>query len=512
MSLFQKFNEQQAAKPADQNVSAIQLRDYQVASIDSLRVGFREGHGRQVLAAATGAGKSIIAMSMLDAAQSKGSRVMFICDRRVLVNQFSKHLDRHGIDHGCYMAGHWRHRPEARVQIASIQTLERMELWPVVDLVVVDEIHAVMRKSLKRFLETRPQVKVIGLTATPFHAELPKYFSAVTNVITMQDLVKDQYLVPFKVFIAHEINVKGVPVTAGEWKKDELEKRGLQIVGDVVADYVKISQQVFQGFRKTICFSSGVNHSAELVRRFAEVGLNFVSISYLDSEEYKQQVLEDFSRSDTTINGVISSDILTRGFDQTDVEHLIIAKPLRKSFSMHVQMIGRGARAHHNKEFCVVQDNSGNWLRFQDDWEQLYTIGVQKLGSDVDSKPRKEPTPKEKEAAKCPKCAALWQGGDMCMACGYVRMRRSNVQEVPGEMRELKTSGTTFAEKQNWWSMLMYKVLYDGWGRNRALAQYRERYGVWPHGMSDVPATPSDEFNRWTKRSLIRFLKSKGRR
>ena len=488
----------------------IELRSYQIASIDSLRDGFKEGHKRQVLAAATGAGKSIIAMSMISAAKDKGSRVMFVCDRRVLVDQFSRHLDRHGIDHGCFMAGHWRYRPEALVQIASIQTLERMEYWPSVDLIVVDEIHAVMRKSLKRFLSTRPNVKVIGLTATPFHADLKDYFTSVTNVVTMQDLVKDQFLVPFRVFVAHEIDVNGVPVTAGEWKKDELEKRGLQIVGDVVSDYVRISHEVFGGFRKTICFSSGVNHSAELVRRFAEVGLNFVSISYLDTEEFKQQVLEDFAKPDTKINGVISSDILTRGFDQTDVEHLIIAKPLRKSFSMHVQMVGRGARAHPGKEFCVVQDNSGNWLRFQNDWENLYADGVKELGSDVDSKPRKEPTPKEKEAAKCPKCAALWMGGDMCMHCGYVRERKSNVVEVPGQIKELgRDQGSD--DKQRWWSMCLWKATYGGWTHSRALAQYREKFGVWPRGLSDRLIKPDDRFERWIKASLIRYLKGRRR-
>jgi superfamily II DNA or RNA helicase len=486
----------------------IVLRDYQSASIDGLRDGFKSGHSRQVLAAATGAGKSIIAMSMLDAAQAKGSKVMFICDRRVLVDQFSKHLDRHGIDHGVFMSGHWRYRPDARVQIASIQTLEKMDSWPSVNLVIVDEIHAVMRKSLKRYLSNHPYVRVIGLTATPFHADLSKYFTAVTNVITMQNLVKDKYLVPFRVFVAKEIDVSGVPVTASEWKKDELEKRGLQIVGDIVSDYVRISEQVFKGFKKTICFSSGVNHSAELVRKFADVGLNFVSISYLDTDEFKQQVLEDFSRPDTQINGVISSDILTRGFDQTDVEYIIIAKPLRKSFSMHVQMVGRGARSHPNKEFCVIQDNAGNWLRFQQDWEVLFENGVQTLVSDVDSKPRKEPTKKQKEAAKCPKCSAFWTGGDMCLQCGHVRERKSNVIEVPGEMTELKSADKS-VDRQAWWSMLMYKVKYAGWSRSRALAQYKEKFGVWPRGLNDYPITPDMTFEKWSKASLIRYLHRK---
>ena len=262
-----------------------ELRPYQEGSIDGLRDGFRQGHNRQVLAAATGAGKSIMALSIIDSARKKGSKTLFMCDRRVLVDQFSRHLDRHGIDHGVYMSGHWRYRPYENVQVASIQTIEKMGQWPAADLIIVDEIHAVMRKSLKDFMKAHPDTKVLGLTATPYNPEMGNYFTNIVNVVSMEQLVKEGFLVPFRVFVATEIDTVGVKVTAGEWQKDELEKRGLQIVGDVVADYVRIAHEVWGEPRKTIVFSSGVAHGTELVKRFAELGLNFVQISYLDDEE-----------------------------------------------------------------------------------------------------------------------------------------------------------------------------------------------------------------------------------
>jgi len=62
-------------------------RPYQVQSIESLRQGFRENHTRQVLAAPTGSGKSVIMLDMIKSSIAKGSRVCFICERRVLVEQ-----------------------------------------------------------------------------------------------------------------------------------------------------------------------------------------------------------------------------------------------------------------------------------------------------------------------------------------------------------------------------------------------------------------------------------------
>jgi len=492
-------------------MSDIVLRPYQSDSIEALREGFRNGHARQVLAAATGAGKSILAMAMLDYAREKGSKVMFVCDRRVLVNQFSQHLTNHGIDHGVYMADHWRYRPHEKVQVASIQTLEKMNTWPHSELIFIDEIHAVMRKSVKKFMDYNPQTKIIGLTATPFQEDLGRYFTNIVNVVTMERLVQEGFLVPFKVFVATEIDTTGVKIVAGEWQKDELEARSLKVVGSVVRDYIDISQKVFNGYRKTICFSSGVKHGAELVKQFSERGLNFVQISYLDSEEYKEQVLKEFAKPDTDINGIISSDILTRGFDQTDVEHIIIAKPLRKSFSMHVQIVGRGARPHPDKKFCVIQDNSNNWLRFSEDWYRVFHEGTKSLANDEDTKKRKEPTEKEKQEAKCPVCAHVWpKQSDICSHCGHVRQRKALVETVNGVMKEL-TGNLSRVDKQQFYSELVFVAQSRGYKPGWSAVKYKEKYGVYPRGLQDVPETPSHATLKWIQSRQIAYSKSKRR-
>jgi len=85
----------------------MELRDYQIESIQGLRDGFRLG-GRQVLCAPTGAGKSVIALEMIRLAMAKKSKVWFMVERRVLANQFSAHLAAAEIPHGVKMAKHWR--------------------------------------------------------------------------------------------------------------------------------------------------------------------------------------------------------------------------------------------------------------------------------------------------------------------------------------------------------------------------------------------------------------------
>lgn len=488
-------------------------RHYQVSSIESLRQGFREHHTRQVLAAPTGAGKSVIMMEMIKLAIAKGSRICFICERRILVEQFSKHLDSLRIDHGIMMSKHWRFKPQEQVQIATAQTLEKMESWPAFDICFIDEIHACMRKSIKNMMKVFPKLKVIGATATPFHPELGNYFTRVTSVVSMEELVAQKYLVPFRVFVAHEIDTTGVKIVAGEWQKDELEKRGQQIVGDVVVDYIRISNEVFGGYRKTICFSCGVAHGADLAQKFNESGINAVQISANDEDDYRAEVLADFAKPDSDIKVLISVSILSRGFDQTDVEHVILARPLKKSFSEHVQMIGRGARSHPEKGFCIIQDNSGNWLRFQESWDAFYSNGVNELTGDQDKKPRKEPTQKEKEAAKCPRCGHLWSGGDVCCHCGAVRVRRNDVGVVAGEMKELslvaKKEKYSAEYKEDFYAQLIGWTVENNKKPGMAFYKYQEKFGVQPSMSKPAAKSPGPEVMSWIRSRNIAWAKAR---
>lgn len=499
----------------------MKLRKYQHASIEALRQGFRSGSHRQVLCAATGSGKSIIMLAMIQSAIEKGSRVGFIVERRILAEQFSKHLDAHDIPHGVLMSKHYRFRPQENVQIISAQTMEKMDSIPVFDIVFIDEIHACLRKSIMQLMTVRPKMKVIGATATPFHAQISKYFESVTNIITMRELVDgvlnedtgeiEKFLLPFRVFIAHEIDTSNIKVVAGEWAQDEVESKSLQIVGDVVSDYLDISQRLYSRNAKAICFSAGIAHGRELVTKFAENDVNAVQLTCDTPDDIKVEILKEFSRSDTDIDILISADLLTRGYDETSIEHVILAKPLRKSFSNFVQMIGRGARPHEGLQFCSVQDNSGNWLRFKEQWDELYDNGVQELPEGGEKKPKKELTEKEKKAVTCPRCKAL-MASDVCSICGYVREKKNKVETVAGEMLELTASKPkkekfTSEYKEDWYAQALGYCQNKGYSPGKAFYLYQDKFNVQPSMRKPEAKKPDKDFINFIKYLAIKKYK-----
>jgi len=484
----------------------LELREAQLNAIQMLRDGFAQGHRSQILVGPTGFGKTEIAIALLEAAKTKGSRTAMILDRIVLCEQTSQRLDKYGIDHGVLQSGHWRYRPQEYIQVCSAQTLEKRGNVDAVSLLIIDECHQ-QRKQTIEFIKNNPDIKVIGLTATPFTKGLGKTYSNVVNPVTTQKLVNDGLLVPLKVFVSKEIDMTGAKKVAGEWSEADASERGMQITGDIVAEWIKKTHEIYGKPMKTIVFCSGVAHGIDLAQQFSAQGYNFISISFKDDDQFKQDVIKDFARPDTEINGLIATDILTKGFSVDDVHIGVSARPFSKSLSSHIQQMGRVMRTHPSKEFATWLDFGGNYLRFRADWEAVFEEGVQEL-DDGKEKAKTEPTDIEKSDSKCPKCGALWpRGSDMCSFCGHVRASRSKIASVPGEMVALATGGTG-ESKQAWWSMCQYKVRHGGWSSGRAAHFYKDKFGAWPRSLNDnMVVEPDIAFEKFAKAKLIKFLR-----
>lgn len=483
---------------------SLKLFDYQLKAVEMARQAMRE-HKSVMLYAPTGSGKTEIAIHLLNSAKLKSKRSAMVLDRIVLCDQTSERLDRYKIEHGVQQAGHWRNRKYEPIQVCSAQTLEKKNEFPDLSLLIVDEAHQT-RKKTAEFIKNA-SVKVIGLSASPFTKGLGSIYTQVINVTTYQHLIENvKQLVPLKVFVAKEINMDGAKVVAGEWSSQEVETRSLTIVGDVVQEWIDTTNKVFGKQVKSIVFASGVAHGQELVRRFAEKGFNFISVSYLDEDDYKREVIAEFSKLDTEIHGLIATDILTKGFDCPSVLCGVSARPFRKSFSSHVQQMGRVMRSLPGKEFGLWIDFSGNYLRFQESWDDLYYNGVTEL-DDGKEKPPKEKTKEEKEERTCPSCKALWAGGDTCSHCGYRKERKNTVEEVAGEVVELKEKSVLKMNKADYMGYCKWMEKHQGWSEKRTAASYKGYYDVWPRGLSMIePKQPTAEFFEATEAQMKKYL------
>jgi len=170
--------------------------------------------------------------------------------------------------------------------------------------------------------------------------------------------------------------------------------------------------------------------------------------------------------------------------------------------------MGRVMRGHEGKQFALWLDHSGNYIRFRGEWEDVYSNGVHEL-DDGKEKSRAEPTEKQKIDSKCPKCGALWTGGDTCKSCGHVREKKTMVSSVPGQLEELSGAMASGVTKQDFWYMMQFYKRYKGWSDGRMANTYKDKFGVYPNGLDASRAiTPTPEVTKFIDKKIKAYIMS----
>lgn len=469
-------------------------RAFQVDAHEALRQGVRAGHRCQVLMSPTGSGKTFLGLRVAHEALAKGKRAVFVCDRTTLINQTSETADRYGLSaHGVIQAQHWRYRPDMPFQIASAQTLARRQ-WPDADVIIVDECHTQLKAWTEHIKDCR--AAVIGLSATPFSVGLGKLFSNLVNATTMADLVESGVLVPMRVFTCTRADMAGAATAGGEWTDGAAEERGMEIVGDVVAEWTRFGEG-----RKTICFGSTIKHCEELCRQFNDSGVMAAVFTSETTPEDRARLLDEYRKPDSILRVLVSVEALAKGFDVPDVGCVIDCRPLRKSLSTAIQMWGRGLRSspETGKQDCVLLDHSGNIIRFAEDFERIYHEGLDVLdaGEKLDKTIRRDD--EEKEAKKCPKCGYS-PFRKRCMACGHEHQTLDLTQHADGQMHEVMIGKRKLADDHRhlWEQVVSYargaSAPEKQYGRARHL--YRDMTGREPPRHWRLDGTPSVPITR----------------
>lgn len=517
----------------------LQLRDYQTDAIERLRDGIRAGARRQILAIPTGGGKTETAIHLIQEARKKGSRIWFTVDRVTLVDQTVDRMGRYGISPGVMQADHILTNWEEPVQVVSAQTLARRrvsdDLLP--DLIIVDEAH-IRHQSIAAIIERADHAKVVGLTATPFTAGMADDWDSLVSPITVNQLIEAGALCPLRIKACVAPDMTGVKVKAGEYEENETASRGITIIGNVVDTWIEQTAATFGGPVKTIVFSPSVAHGAELCRQFAAQGFNFQQLSHLDRDDNERRAkIAEFRRPDSNIDGLVSCAVLTRGFDVPEILCGISCKPYRKSFSSHVQEMGRVMRSAPGKEFGLWLCHSNNVVAFAEDTAWLFEHGVDTLSDAAkrDSTPR-EPKETVKRKHFCPDCGTQVVLG-VCPSCGWERPAVGTVQIVQGELIDFEIStkhafqprtglraeclSRKNAPSNIWNTAVAYCEAHTRKGPDAAR---KWAFGIWkgvfpgaklPRGLYDAPCQPDRvQPDEWSliEREIKRFRKVSSRR
>ena len=497
------------------NLRLRDLRPRQAQAIADIRQAVKDGHKRIVVQAPCGFGKTVLAAHLIGGAIEKGSRPLFTCPAISLVDQTVKSFEFEGIqDIGVMQAQHVRTDREAQVQVASVQTLIKRAL-PDVDFMMIDEGHRIY-KGLSEMLDGPWVNKIaINFTSTPWVKGMGLRWTKLIIPATIPHLIEEELLTPTTLYVPEQIADRGnIAVQKGEFTEasSSAEMRKQRIIGNVVETWKKLGPG-----EKTFMFCVNLDHAREQMAAFIESGIPF---GYIDAKTPQDERTLQFKKMQHgEIAGIASVGCLIAGIDE-DVRCVIDAAPTKSEISL-VQRWGRGIRTAHGKKSLIGLDHAGNntdqslglfWEIFHDhlDTHKPHEKGVAYEGEKRPSKPR-----------KCAACNALIPAGSgVCKNCGQP-MKATGIEHEDGELvvygTQPKEKATkreyTMAEKQDWYSGLIW--LYRERGKDRpegiAAHRYREKFGVWPNQLLKVARPPSFEVEQYDRHCRIRWYKSKAK-
>jgi DNA repair protein RadD len=347
------------------------LRDYQQRAITDLYNWFLAGYlGNPCLVLPTGSGKSHIVAALCQDALTKWpeTRVLMLTHVKELIEQNAEKMYVHWPDAplGIYSAGIGRRELHQPITFAGIQSVrDKAAQIDHVDLVIIDECHLVNHKDtggyrdlLRQLQRINPNLRVIGLTATPYRlghgmiTDEPAIFNALIAPVTVEELIFKKHLAPLRSKItATALDTTGVAKRGGEFVEGELQKavntkdQNVRVVSEVIA--------LAEDRKHWLFFCTGVSHAENVCEILNYWGIPSKCVTGDTPKKEREKIIEEFKTG--KIKALTNANVLTTGFDYPDIDLIAMLRPTM-SPGLYIQMAGRGMRPKSHTDHCLVLD------------------------------------------------------------------------------------------------------------------------------------------------------------
>jgi superfamily II DNA or RNA helicase/HKD family nuclease len=349
------------------------------------------GRWRNLVVAATGTGKTVVAALDYRRVRRELPRLLFVAHRKEILKQ-SRSVFRTVLKDGSFgelwVDGErpaYIHSRGGQQVFASIQTLARADLGRIppdaFDAVIVDEVHHAEAPTYERLLShLRPRL-LLGLTATPERADgksiLDWFDGRIAAELRLWTALERQLLAPFQYFGVHDdVDLSSVRWTRGGYDATDLEnvyvfsreaaRRRVALIVEALRRKVDDPRTM-----RALGFCVGVAHARFMAEQFSEIGIPAVPVLGTTDREARDRALRDLR--DGRVNAVFTVDLFNEGVDVPNVDTLLFLRPT-ESPTIFLQQLGRGLRRAEGKTCCTVLDfiaRPHRQFRFDLRWKAL---------------------------------------------------------------------------------------------------------------------------------------------
>ena len=345
--------------------------DYQQEILERLQVE-REvrGHWRNLVVAATGTGKTVMAASDYKAfAESHDrARLLFVAHREEILRQ-SLNTFRHVLND--YNFGDkWYGGEEPsnyEFVFASKDTLNnRLDGLQLpedyYDYIVIDEVHHVAASTYRKIINHFKPKILLGLTATPERMDgediTQDFDGTISAEIRLDDALNKKLLAPFYYYgITDSVDYSEIAWDRGHYVASELSH--IYRYNDArTAVILQSLQKYLNDIRdvRALCFCVDQQHARYMAAKFTLCDLK---ADVLTSENAQMRTVLYNRLKNKEINYLFVVDMFNEGIDIPEVDTILFLRPT-ESLTVFIQQFGRGLRKAEGKTHVDIFDYVGN--------------------------------------------------------------------------------------------------------------------------------------------------------
>lgn len=353
----------------------MRAKDYQQEILEKLDVERNvHGHFRNLVVAATGTGKTVIAAFDFKRYREAhpDCHFLFIAHRQEILHQamqtFRIVLDDPNfgsIWDGNNEPSNYQHVFASKDTLRNrVDTLQlRADYY---DYMVVDEVHHIVAPTYVKLMTCfKPQI-LLGLTATPERTneqeDITVFFDGhISAEIRLPAALNAGLLAPFYYYgIPDNVNLSEVKWSGHGYDIAELSRIYTQ--NDYRTGLILRKMQEYIGNNqlhkvRALCFCVDKNHAKFMNAKFTLAGLKTDVLTSDDDDRHRNIVKKRLQAG--TINYLFVVDFFNEGVDIPEIDTILFLRPT-ESATVFLQQFGRGLRLHKDKDHLTVLDFVGH--------------------------------------------------------------------------------------------------------------------------------------------------------
>ncbi len=352
-------------------LTPFEIRPYPFQSemLERLELARTQGKNTNLVVAATGTGKTIVAALDYSHLRRKSyPSLLFVAHRSEILQQ-SLAMFRHVLRDGAFgelwvgasRPHYWKH------VFASIQSLTVNDILQIdphaFEVVIIDEFHHAAAESYSKLLTHLRPWQLLGLTATPERMDerdILHWFGGEATVdLRLWNALEQGLLSPFHYFGISD----GTDLSQVTWRRG----RGYDVdeLTNVYTSDTFRAEKVIEAVRKKIGypermralgFCVSIQHAQFMEQQFQAAGIRARTVTADTPPQERQQALRDLR--DGQLQVLFAVDLFNEGVDLPAIDVVLMLRPT-ESATIFLQQLGRGLRRSEDKDVLTVLDFIG---------------------------------------------------------------------------------------------------------------------------------------------------------